>query len=192
MDICGHNSSPNHKISCIDKIQDKNSGKLNIIEYLHITLSNFPISFHRLISSEMATCSNYQNHLYSSDPLRNPSPMSVHLYLLLLLVLLPIGLASYLDYTSVVESMMDQLRLVRVVVIVMSPFILLLAIHWFSDSKFNARRWWIPFLVPLPERESLHRAGGSPCGLVLLVVLLVFLISNQSYFRINWFPILNR
>ena len=125
----------------------------------------------------MAASIHYQNNpYYSSDPQAESCPMPLHLYLLLLLLLLPVGLAPYLNT--------EQLGLVVVVL----P--LLLAIHWQSDRNSNARQWWVPFLVPVPERESLHRAGRSPWGVGFLVALLLFLISNQSYFRENWLPII--
>ncbi|KAF3965763.1 hypothetical protein CMV_010073 [Castanea mollissima] len=51
----------------------------------------------------------------------------------------------------------------------------------------------VPSLIPLPgERDSLHRAGGSPWGVALVLVFLLFMISHQSSFHERWFPLLNR
>jgi hypothetical protein len=44
-------------------------------------------------------------------------------------------------------------------------------------------------LMPFPERDSLHRAGGSPWGVALLLVFLLFMISYQSSFHERWFPL---
>jgi hypothetical protein len=43
--------------------------------------------------------------------------------------------------------------------------------------------------VPMPERDSIHRAGGSPWGVGLLLLLLLVMVSYQSNFREKWFPL---
>ncbi|CAN0907558.1 hypothetical protein LINGRAHAP2_LOCUS24861 [Linum grandiflorum] len=42
------------------------------------------------------------------------------------------------------------------------------------------------------ERDSLHRAGGSPWGVALLLVFLLFMISYQSSFQERWFPLISK
>ncbi|KAK2431120.1 oxidoreductase/transition metal ion-binding protein [Trifolium repens] len=49
------------------------------------------------------------------------------------------------------------------------------------------------FSLPLPEeRDSVHRAGGSPWGVALLLVFLLFMVSYQSSFHGRWFPLATR
>lgn len=60
------------------------------------------------------------------------------------------------------------------------PLILLLLIHFLSGG--------MSFLVPIPEQDSLHRAGGSPWGVGLVLVFLLIMISYQSSFHERWFP----
>ncbi|KAF3970183.1 hypothetical protein CMV_006097 [Castanea mollissima] len=48
-----------------------------------------------------------------------------------------------------------------------------------------------PF-IPMPDRDSFHRAGGTPWGLGFALVLLCFMISYHSYFKESWFPLLHR
>ncbi|KAF8396029.1 hypothetical protein HHK36_017641 [Tetracentron sinense] len=95
-----------------------------------------------------------------------------------------LGLSWYINYESMFEGVIDQIKLV----LIMSPLLLLLVVHWLS--RVDQRR--VPFFIPLPEKESLHRAGGTPWGVGALLVLLFFMISYQSYFHERWFPLLSR
>ncbi|CAN6477198.1 unnamed protein product [Victoria cruziana] len=73
-------------------------------------------------------------------------------------------------------------------VLMVSPLVLLLVVQWLSGSE----RRWLPYLFPLLERDSIHWAGSSPWGVVVLLVVLMFMISYQSYFHGHWFPLLSR
>ncbi|KAG9459851.1 hypothetical protein H6P81_004359 [Aristolochia fimbriata] len=112
------------------------------------------------------------------------APLPLHLCFLLLILFLFMGLSWYLNYESVMEDLMDQMKLV----FMLCPLLLLLAVHWLSTDE--SRR--VPFLVPLPEKESFHRAGSSPWGVGALLLLLLLMISYQSYFHERWFPLLSR
>lgn len=121
---------------------------------------------------------NYNSSSYSP-------PMSLHLCLFLFTLFALISLSWYMAYESVLESLLEQLRLG----LMLSPLLLLLLVHWLSDDE----RRRVLFFIPLPmERESFHQAGGSPWGVALVLVLLIFMISYQSYFQDWWFPLLNR
>ncbi|XP_010917246.2 uncharacterized protein [Elaeis guineensis] len=132
----------------------------------------------------MATSYYYQNGPYHSSSYSQPPPLPLHLCFFLLTLFLFIGLSFYMSYESVFESLFDQIKLFLMV----SPLVLLLVVHWLSGV--DRRR--VPFFIPLPERESFHRAGGSPWGIALVLVLLMFMISYQSYFHERWFPLLSR
>ncbi|PKA47029.1 hypothetical protein AXF42_Ash011703 [Apostasia shenzhenica] len=115
-------------------------------------------------------------------------PPRVHLCFFLLTLLLFIGLSWYSSYESVLRSIMRQL--IRLLLIA-TPVALLLAVHWLS-SVGEGRRL-VPFVMALPdEPEALHRAGVSPWGVGLLLVLLLFMVSYQSYFHVRWFPLIGR
>ncbi|EEF28769.1 conserved hypothetical protein [Ricinus communis] len=88
---------------------------------------------------------------------------------------------SYLDYFSYLSM---PLHLFLFIVIL----ILTLSFSWYInyESKFEE------LINQLPERDSLHRAGGSPWGVALLLVFLLFMISYQSSFHERWFPLVNR
>ncbi|RRT71029.1 hypothetical protein B296_00032198 [Ensete ventricosum] len=121
----------------------------------------------------------YYNSSHSQSP-----PLPLHLCLFLLTLFMFIGLSWYMTYESVFESLFDQLKFL----LMMSPLVLLLVVHWLSSDE----RLRVPFFIPLPERDSFHRAGGSPWGVALILVLLMFMISYQSYFHDRWFPLLGR
>ncbi|KAG6593338.1 hypothetical protein SDJN03_12814, partial [Cucurbita argyrosperma subsp. sororia] len=102
----------------------------------------------------------------------------LHLCFFFLILLMFLSFSWYSNYESAVEGVFDQLKLLLIV----SPLLLLLLVHWLSNAG--------NFL--LPEKDSLHRAGGTPWGVGFLLVLLLFMISYQSYFQERWFPLLSR
>lgn len=119
--------------------------------------------------------SQHDHHHHSTFPL--------HLCFFLLVLLTFVGFSWYINYESMLEGMFDQVKLVLMV----SPLLLLLVVHWLSNDD---RR--VSSLIPLPEKDSLHRAGGTPWGVGFLLVFLFFMISYQSYFQERWFPLLSR
>lgn len=82
---------------------------------------------------------------------------------------------------------MDSVKMVLMV----SPLFLLLIVHFLSNYG-GGYTGFFSSLFPLPEQESLHRAGGTPWGVAFLLVLLFFMISYQSSFQERWFPLLAR
>lgn len=137
----------------------------------------------------MASSYNYQNNPYSNSYYRSDHspPFPLHLCFFLLTLLLFMGLSWYLTYESVIESLVDQLRLL----LIFSPLLLLLVVHFLSSG--DPRRSGVPFnILSLPqERESFYRAGGSPWGVGMVLVLLLFMVSYQNYFHERWFPLLS-
>ncbi|GMP42029.1 hypothetical protein CsSME_00011912 [Camellia sinensis var. sinensis] len=123
----------------------------------------------------------------SNDYSSSQSSLPIHLCFFLLTLFMFISFSWYMNYESIFEGFFGQIKLALIV----SPLILLLALHLFSN--FNTRgRSPSSFFLPLPERESFHRAGGTPWGVGLLLVLLFFMISHQSSFQERWFPLLSR
>ncbi|MQL72113.1 hypothetical protein Taro_004437 [Colocasia esculenta] len=122
---------------------------------------------------------HYQRQYQEAGP-----PLPLHLCFFLFILFVFLTLSWYLSYESALESLVDQLKLV----LVLSPLVLLLAVHWLSSAEPGR----LPLLLPLPERDSLHRAGGSPWGVGLVLVLLMVMVSYQSSFHERWFPLLSR
>ncbi|EYU27160.1 hypothetical protein ABFS82_02G128800 [Erythranthe guttata] len=119
---------------------------------------------------------------YYNNNNHHPSPPSLHLCFFLLILTMFVGITWYINYESIFEGLFDQIKLLLMV----SPLLLLLAVHLLSTFETSAF-----FFIPLPEQESLHRAGGTPWGVGLLLVILFFMISYQSDFRERWFPLLS-
>lgn len=92
-----------------------------------------------------------------------------------------LGFSWYISYESIFEDFIDQMKLV----LMASPLILLVIVHFLSSRETQ-------FFIPLPERDSLHRAGGSPWGVAALLVFLFYMISYQSSFKEKWFPLVSR
>ena len=80
------------------------------------------------------------------------------------------------------EESLDQLKMVLMIV----PLILLLAVRWLSVGKP------VDALLPRVEPDAIHRAGSSPFGVGMVVLLLLFMISYQSVFHDQWFPLWTR
>lgn len=120
----------------------------------------------------------------NSDQNSQPS-LPLHLCFFLLTLFMFLSFSWYLNYEPIMESLMEQVKLVLMV----SPLLLLLVLHFLSN--YGDGRILSSF-IPLPERESLHRAGGTPWGVGLLLVVLLFMISYQSSFQERWFPLLSR
>ncbi|KAF3796873.1 hypothetical protein EJ110_NYTH00742 [Nymphaea thermarum] len=117
---------------------------------------------------------------YSSSVGLPPLPLLFFSFILVLFL----SLSWYMSYESAFEGLIDQIKMVLMV----SPLVLLLVVQWLS----GAERRWLPYVFPLPERDSIHRTGSSPWGVALLLVVLMFMISYQSYFHERWFPLLSR
>ncbi|XP_042423921.1 uncharacterized protein LOC122011605 [Zingiber officinale] len=119
--------------------------------------------------------------MYSASASQSPPPLPFHLLFFLLTLLLLLGVSWYTSYEAILEGVFYQLKFLLVV----SPLLLLIVLHWLSSDGLS-------FLVPFPEKESLHRAGGSPWGVGFLLLLLILMISYQSYFQDRWFPLSSR
>lgn len=117
---------------------------------------------------------------YSSS--KSEPALPLHLCFFLVVLLMFVGFTWYINYESVLEGVMDQVKLVLMV----SPLLLLLVVHWLSNDE---RRAFNSF-IPLPEKDSFHRAGGTPWGVGFLLVFLFFMISYQSSLQERWFPLL--
>nr|ABK21835.1 unknown [Picea sitchensis] len=107
---------------------------------------------------------------------------SFHVLFILVIVALFLAFSWYMTYESTLEGMRDQLNMV----LILCPVMLLLIVHWLSVVEKPT--------LPLPRSEpnAIHRAGGSPWGVGLLVLVLMVMISYQSSFHDSWFPMFTR
>ncbi|PKI43149.1 hypothetical protein CRG98_036455 [Punica granatum] len=89
------------------------------------------------------------------------SDFPFHLCLFLLVLFLVACLSWYINYEYMYEDVTSQVKFF----LMLSPLFLLLILHFLSSD--NRRR--VPLFVPLlaDEKESIHRAGGSPFGVAL-------------------------
>ncbi|CAI0414360.1 unnamed protein product [Linum tenue] len=110
--------------------------------------------------------------------------MPLHLFFFIAILFFVLGFSWYINYESAFEDLMNQLKLF----LILSPLLLLLLVHCLSAGANDNNNNYIP----LPERDSLHRAGGSPWGVALLLVFLLYMISYQSSLQERWFPLLAR
>nr|GMC82435.1 Growth arrest and DNA damage-inducible proteins-interacting protein like [Ipomoea batatas] len=122
----------------------------------------------------------YNNSSHSSS---QPPLLSLHLCFFLLILFTFVSITWYINYESIFEGIMEQIKLLLMI----SPLLLLLVVHLLSTLEKSS-----VFFFPVPQRDSIHRAGGTPWGVALLLVLLLFMISYQSDFRERWFPLLAR
>ncbi|KAM0860584.1 hypothetical protein ACQ4PT_046451 [Festuca glaucescens] len=128
---------------------------------------------------------------YTSGHVQAPELPPLHLCVFLLVLLVFLAFSWYMSYESVVETFADQGRLLLMV----SPLALLLAVRLLSGGDGDGhghghgRRVDQLMSMSMPEKDSIHRAGGSPWGVGLLLVLLLVMVSYQSNFREKWFAL---
>ncbi|CAL1401136.1 unnamed protein product [Linum trigynum] len=115
--------------------------------------------------------------------------MPLYLFFFIAILLFFLAFSCYIRYESALEDLMILVKLF----LMLSPLLLLLLVHCLSAGANNnddGRRFSL--YIPLPERDSLHRAGGSPWGVAVVLVFLVFMVSYQSALQERWFPLIAR
>ncbi|XP_010535905.1 PREDICTED: uncharacterized protein LOC104811059 [Tarenaya hassleriana] len=115
--------------------------------------------------------------IYNSSYLEYISVPNPHLLFFIVVVFFVFSLSCYLNYESVLDDALNQLKLF----VMLSPVLLLLLLHFFSGG--------LSFFVPWPEQDSIHRAGGSPWGVAAVLAVILVMVSYQSYFHERWFPL---
>ncbi|KAK6253825.1 hypothetical protein QUC31_015545 [Theobroma cacao] len=86
-------------------------------------------------------------------------------------------LSPYTNYKARLHHTAINLQLF----IVLLPFLLILFMISFSSSRRLA--FWQQRL----EHETVHRSGGLPWGIAMLVGVVLVLLSYQSSFHSKWF-----
>ncbi|KAL5563956.1 hypothetical protein UlMin_033703 [Ulmus minor] len=103
-----------------------------------------------------------------------------HLLFFMFILFFVLSFTWYVNYESKFEDFINNAKFF----VLMVPLYLLLLIYCFTSG--------LTYLMPSSEGESLHRAGGSPWGVALLLVFLFYMISYQSSFHDRWFPLVRR
>ncbi|KAK4408663.1 UNVERIFIED_CONTAM: hypothetical protein Scaly_0393700 [Sesamum calycinum] len=109
--------------------------------------------------------------------------LPIHFVFFLTIIFFFLIFTWYINYDYMFGDLMDQLKLSLMVF----PVLLLLTVHWLADDRER-----FPFALSLPEKDSLHRVGGSPFGVAVLLVFLMFMIAHHSSLQERWFPLFRR
>lgn len=126
------------------------------------------------------------NHSYYNSYTQYLTPPPIQLSFFIFVVLVFLAFTWYINFESMFQDLMDQLKLM----LMLCPVLLLLLVKWLSNHDQHGR---VSLALPLPaEQDSIHRAGGSPWGVGLLLVFLMFMISYQTSIHERWFPLLSR
>ncbi|KAJ6702793.1 EXPRESSED PROTEIN-RELATED-RELATED [Salix viminalis] len=92
---------------------------------------------------------------------------------------------SYLDYISYFSM---PLHLFFFIFILFS----ILCLSWYINYESKVEDLINQFLCHFPRGTRFIAQGGSPWGVALLLVLLLFMISHQSSFHERWFPLYSK
>ncbi|CAA0825764.1 Unknown protein [Striga hermonthica] len=109
--------------------------------------------------------------------------LPLHFIFILSIILLFLIFTWYINYEYMFYDLVDHLKLSLMVF----PVLLLLVVHWLADDDER-----FPFSLSMPERDSLYKLGGSPLGVALLLLFLIFMISHHSSLHERWFPLFSR
>ncbi|MFS7889105.1 hypothetical protein Hanom_Chr00s000003g01603021 [Helianthus anomalus] len=105
------------------------------------------------------------------------SLIPLHLYFFLIILFMFLSLSWYSSYESMFEGFFDSLKLVFIV----SPVLLLAVLQLISTFDATGRS-----TLFMADKDC-----STPWGVGLVLVLLLFLLSYQSYLRERWFPLLS-
>lgn len=109
--------------------------------------------------------------------------LPLHFLFFLTVILIFLIFNWYINYDYIFIDLLDQIKLSFMVF----PVILLLLLHWLGEDRDR-----FPFTMDLPEKDSLHRIGGSPVGVSILLVVLMFMIYHHTSLHERWFPLFSR
>ncbi|KAL8266174.1 hypothetical protein R6Q59_003518 [Mikania micrantha] len=104
----------------------------------------------------------------------------IHFFFFIFVVFVFLCFTWYINYESKVESFMHRFKLI----LTFTPIVLLVLVRWLSTGE---RAWDSSSLVLFPEKDSLHRAGGSPWGVAIVLIFLMYMVSHRLYFHEHGF-----
>ncbi|KAM0045114.1 hypothetical protein Hdeb2414_s0009g00300381 [Helianthus debilis subsp. tardiflorus] len=124
----------------------------------------------------------YNNNKISYYDYIRQLSIPIHFMFFVCVVFIFLCFTWYINYESKVERFVHHLK----IFLMLTPIALLVLVHCLSSN------WFLSSLVPYPEKDLLHRAGGSPWGVAIMLVFLVYMVSVRSYVRERWFPLSRR
>ena len=105
----------------------------------------------------------------SSNRPSNSSVNTLEQWYLMAAAILVCMVLGYLVYDAIMSTAAELLQQL----VMVSPLLLIIVVHWLSSNQ----RLTVP--IPGSEPDAIHRAGGSPCGIAIVVLLLLFVIVYQ-------------
>ncbi|EXC00988.1 hypothetical protein L484_016054 [Morus notabilis] len=94
------------------------------------------------------------------------------------IVVVLLSVSSYANYKSQMQKTVIGFRLF----LLLLPLVLIFVAH--SVTKYGT----VLVVRPRTKHEAVSEGGGTPWGVVVLLVVLAVLISYQSYFQSKWWP----
>lgn len=91
---------------------------------------------------------------------------------IMILILVLCGILGYIIYDAVMVTASELLQ--RLLMI--SPLLIVITVHWISTKPSSS---CLSFLLPGSNPGDIHRAGGSPWGVAVVLIILCVLISYQ-------------
>ncbi|KAL8245553.1 hypothetical protein R6Q59_011811 [Mikania micrantha] len=129
-----------------------------------------------IVQQNMARYYNNNNNMSYIRQLSIP----IHFFFFMFVVFVFLCFTWYINYESKVESFMHRFKLI----LTFTPIVLLVLVRWLSSGE---RAWDSSSLVLFPEKDSLHRAGGSPWGVAIVLIFLMYMVSHRLYFHEHGF-----
>ncbi|KAF3434655.1 hypothetical protein FNV43_RR21740 [Rhamnella rubrinervis] len=113
---------------------------------------------------------------WTGQTLTSISAPPLHLLTIFGIVIVLLWFSQYTGYKAQLQQTTVNFQLFLMVL----PILLIFFMALYSSSG-----GWFNFQLRRPE--AFHRAGGSPWGVAILLVLLLVLLSYQSSFHSKWF-----
>ncbi|GMH11526.1 hypothetical protein Nepgr_013367 [Nepenthes gracilis] len=90
------------------------------------------------------------------------------------LVILLCYVVGYIIYAAVMATAAELLQ----PLLMISPLLIVIAVHWLSTMPSSST---LSLLFPGTIPTDIHRAGGSPWGVALVLLIVFVLISFQPF-----------
>ncbi|XP_041010256.1 uncharacterized protein LOC121254330 [Juglans microcarpa x Juglans regia] len=119
---------------------------------------------------------------WTGQTLASISTPPLHLLTIFAIVIVLLWFSKSADYKAELKYTAINMQL----------FFFLLSILLIFVVASNSTSWRFNFPLLRSEHDSVQRAGSSPLGIAILVVLLLVLLSFQSSFHSKWFGPLSR
>ncbi|KAE8690659.1 hypothetical protein F3Y22_tig00110893pilonHSYRG00239 [Hibiscus syriacus] len=124
----------------------------------------------------------YYGRKYSIFDSFSLSPLPYPVMLILALTSVFLGISTYLNYESAVESAEEQMSWV----LFATPVVLIILARWLSSVDVFGMLFGSSAYQHIRRTHQLSSEGTSPWAVAALIVLLLVLLQYQSIFRESW------